>query len=445
MSDQTIPRPRAAFTSARGVSAFIFTLLAVEFLDELSYGTREAAWPLIRRDLGLSYTEIGLLLGVPTFVGCALELPLGVLGDVRSRRAIILWGGACFALATVLAALGHSFAALLCAYTLLFTSSGAFVGLSQAALMDAAPARREQNMARWALSGSLGQVAGSLALSLAAARGFGWRGLFAALALVALAVTLLTRRFYPAAGGAPAVGQTATDQTAAGTAADDPAATPAVEPAATGATGDETVEARDGGGLSAGFAAAWRALRRREVLRWLVLLQLSDLMLDCFHGFIALYFVDVAGVSESRAALAVAVWTGVGLAGDFLVIPLLERVRGLSYLRASAFVTLLLFVAFLLAPGAGLKLVPLALLGVANAGWYSILKAQLYAALPGRSGTVMTIYSAATLVGGLAPLALGLFAARFGLGAMMWLLLAGPAALLALVPRAGQNDGDVLG
>ena len=77
-----------------------------------------------------------------------------------------------------------------------------------------------------------------------------------------------------------------------------------------------------------GISAAFRALRNRSVLRWLLLLEFSDLMLDVFYGFLALYFVDVAGFSTGNAALAVAVWTGVGLPGDFLLIPLLERVRG---------------------------------------------------------------------------------------------------------------------
>jgi len=34
-----------------------------------------------------------------------------------------------------------------------------------------------------------------------------------------------------------------------------------------------------------------------------------------------------------EAAASVAVWTGVGLLGDFLLIPLLERVKGMDYLR----------------------------------------------------------------------------------------------------------------
>ena len=126
------------------------------------------------------------------------------------------------------------------------------------------------------------------------------------------------------------------------------------------------------------------------------------------------------------------------LSGDLLLIPMLERVRGLSYLRVSTAFVLVLFPAFLLAGGLVSKFVLLGLLGLASAGWYAILKAQLYAELPGRSGTAMTLGNLFGLVGDFVPLALGAFAQRFGLEAMMWLLLFGPFALLAglfTVPR----------
>ena len=187
--------------------------------------------------------------------------------------------------------------------------------------------------------------------------------------------------------------------------------------------------------LKAGLVYALRAVRRGVVLRWLTLLQFSDLMLDVLLGFLALYFVDVVGATPAQAGLAVAVWTGLGLLGNLLLIPLLERVRGLRYLRLSAVVELVLFSAFLLAPGFWAKLVLLALLGLFNTGWYSILQAQLYSAMPGQSGTVMAVGNVFGLVGGLIPLGLGLVAERFDLVATMWLLLLGPLALLVGISK----------
>ena len=121
---------------------------------------REAAWPLIRDDLHLSYTQVGLVLSVPPIVGHLVEPLLGVLGDVWRRRALVLAGGVAYAAGTLLVGLSPSFALLLAASILSNPSSGAFLGLSQATLMDAAPERREQNMARWALVGSIGNSAG---------------------------------------------------------------------------------------------------------------------------------------------------------------------------------------------------------------------------------------------------------------------------------------------
>ncbi|HEX8635923.1 MAG TPA: MFS transporter [Pyrinomonadaceae bacterium] len=389
--------------AARTLRRLTYTLLAIEFLDELVDGSRQAAWPLIRRDLSLSYADIGLLLAVPNLVGNIIEPPLALLGDTRRRRAIILTGGVCFALSLLLVARSSNFVSLLLAFVLFYPAGGAFVSLSQAALMDSAPARREGNMARWAFAGSLGIVAGSLGLNAAVGAGASWRAWFGGLCGVSVLLVLVARRF-----------------------AFDP-------PGRAGRT-------TEGGGVREGARVALRALRRGEVRRWLVLLELSDLMLDGFHGFLALYFVDVAGMGDAEAGVAIAVWTGVGLGGDLLLIPLLERVRGLSYLRWSAGVMLVLFPAFLLAPNLSAKLVLLGLVGITNAGWYSILKAQLYAAMPERSGASLALGNLSGLVGGMIPLALGLAAERFGLASMMWLLLAAPLAFLVAIPRREKSS-----
>lgn len=380
---------------------FILTLLLIEFLDEFVYGAREAAWPLIRDDLGLSYAQIGLLLGVPNVVGNLVEPFLAVLGDVWRRRAIVLGGGIVFSVALGLTALSHSFAPLLLSFMLFYPASGAFVSLSQATLMDLESARHEQNMARWTFAGSVGVVLGPVVLGAIALVGWGWRGLFAGFAALTGALLIVARRMPIRNGrGEPDGGQK-------------------LEIAA----------------VAEGLMAALRALRRGEVLRWLVLLEFSDLMLDVLLGFLALYMVDIARVTPAQAGAAVAVWTGLGLLGDFLLIPLLERVRGLNYLRLSVVAELILYPTFLLVPAPWAKFAVLGLLGLFNSGWYAILQAGLYSAMPGQSGTALAVKNVSGLAGGLIPLALGLVAQRFGLPAAMWLLLLGPLALWVGLPR----------
>ena len=130
----TIRRSR---TLSRTV-VFTLTLLFIEFLDEFVFGAQEAAWPLIRTDLGLSYAQVGLLLGVPNVIGNLIEPVIGILGDVWRRRVLILGGGVVFALALLLTALSQSFSVLLVSFVFFYPASGAFVSLSQERLTQIA-------------------------------------------------------------------------------------------------------------------------------------------------------------------------------------------------------------------------------------------------------------------------------------------------------------------
>jgi len=210
---------------ARPGTAVLLAALAVELVDELVDGTKGAALPLIRHDLALNYVQVGLLTAVPLIVGSVLELPMGVLsGSDLRRRRFILSGGLVFIAAVLAAGLARSFAVLVIALTAFFPASGAFVSLTQAALMDAAPDRQAQHMARWTLAGSIGAVAGPLLAAAVLAAGGTWRLAFvivavaAAAAWVAVAVTSRSLRAHSAKppvetatepGAAPAVAGTA--------------------------------------------------------------------------------------------------------------------------------------------------------------------------------------------------------------------------------------------
>ena len=348
--------------------------------------------PLIRDDLGLSYAEVGIVLAAPGFIGSALDPLIGAAADTARRRAVLLAGGFTFALSAALASASLGFWTLLLALLIGNPASGAFVSLAQATLMDLAPQRREPNMAWWTLAGSFGYVGGPVVVTVALWLGVGWRGALAGLAFVSLGLTLAARRL-------------------------------------------PYVFHRDGGSLVQNLAGSLRALRRREVLRWLALLEAADLLLDVLFYFLALYLVDVAGWSVVEAALGVAVWTGAGLVGDALLIPVLRFVRGAVYLRLSALGALVCYPLFLVAPGHWPKLVLLVALGLLNSGWYAIPKAGLYGSLPGQAGAAIALGGIMGLVGAAVPLAIGIAAQIAGLGPTMWALLAAPLMLLALTPR----------
>ena len=330
---------------------------------------------------------------MPALFGSLLDPLIGAAGDTSRRRVVLVLGGVAFAVAGLLVAAAQSFGILLAALLVANPASGAFVSLAQATLMDVEPERRERNMARWTLAGSFGYVGGPLLLAAALWIGLGWRAAIAALAFLALPLAVAARR-------APGIGSGSPHSS-----------------------------------FSESLRAAAAALRRRDVLRWLATLEAADLMLDVFHGFLALYLVDVAGLDPRAAAIGVAVWTGAGLAGDWLLLAVLRRMDGLRYLRLSALASFALYPAFLVTPSPGAKLALAAALGLVNSGWYAIPKARLYETLPGQSGAAVAVGGIGGLAGAAVPLVLGTAAASFGLGPTMWLLLAAPVALFVAAKR----------
>jgi MFS transporter, FSR family, fosmidomycin resistance protein len=333
---------------------------------------------------------------------------MGVLaGQGRRRRLVILGGGILFLLTLLAVASARSFAVLMAAFVAFYPASGAFVSLTQAEIMDAWPDRQARVMARWDLAGAIGAVAGPLLLTAVLASGGGWRAGYLVLAGISALIWL----------GALLGGRPQPDGRVAAADAADAA----------------DAEQRP---WTARFGEIGTALRDWGTLRWLLLIEVADLLVDVFTGFLALYLVDVAHLTPAVAALAIAVRLGAALAGDAALIVILERVSDLTVLRVSAAAAALLYPAFLLVPGVVPKLAVLAVLSAATAPWYPVLQARLYGSLPGRSSVAVTLSSAAGLAGGLGPLAVGLVAQGFGLSWALAGLVLVPVAVLLIPGRA---------
>ena len=378
-----------------------YVYLLIEFLDELVFGVGETAWPFIRDDLNLSYAQIGLLLSLPGIIPAFIEPFIGILGDVWRRRLLILGGGILFTASLFITSTSYSFLLLLISFILFFPSSGAFVSLSQANLMDSDESRHEQNMARWTFAGSLGVVTGPLLLGLFVYLGLGWRGTYALLASLSALCLVIAIRFLPA--------------------------------------DKKEIPFPSFREVFDGFKAAFSALKRKEVWRWLLLLEFADLMLDVLFSFLALYFVDVVQTTETQAGIAVTVWLAMGLVTDFLFIPFVDRQKNtLKFLRTTAVFNGIAFIAFMLVPGFIPKIILVIFVNLFNTGWYPILQGRLYSSLPGQSASLMAIGAVTTPLAKLLPLLIGILADQFGLQSAMWILLLGPLALLIGLPQNGQ-------
>lgn len=388
------------------LTLFVFMMLIVEFMDEFLYSGLEVARPLIRDTFALDYVQLGLITTIPILIAILIEPVIGILADTGKRRLVMLIGGICFGWGMILQGLAPNFFIFMMGASLLAPASGVFVNIAQASLMDDNPARRENRMALWTFSGSLAVVTGPLLLAAMLAIGLNWRPFFILSGVLSIILALSILRL------------------------------PASHALRIDDSEEEERSIRDN------VQGALALLRSLAVWRWLLLLEFSNLMLDVMFSLLALYMVDIVGVTQAQAGIAIVVWTGIGLIGDFLLIPLLEKVSGLLYLRFSALIELILFPTFLLVEGFWLKLILLGIIGLFNAGWYAILQGKLYDALGEQSGAVLIVGNAAGLFGALLPLFLGMIAQVYGLDRAMWLLLAGPIFLLIALPYQENDVGE---
>ena len=375
----------------RGSLLFVAVLYGVELLDEFIGGLFGAVLPTIKTELALTYTQVGLLFTLPGLVGVASDPVVGLLGDTRHRRALVLGGIMATAIGLTLIAGTQQYLPLLLAQCIMYVASGAYVNLSQATLIDRDPRRAENTMARWVLMGAIGVTLSPLLITLILSAEGSWRAVFLSTAIAAgvFAVLLFKQRFDGHAG------------------AEDEA-----------------------GSLKQLGRSLLTALRSRTLIKWIILTELGDFMLDKLLEVTGLYFHDVAGVSLPAASAAVTVSTVAGLIGSFALVPLLEKVNGVRVLRVSAFIVLLAYAALLLIPIVWLKVVLIAVISLSTAGWYVVLRAKCYEALPGQSGVVVAVTSLANISNLFVPLLLGGVADAFGLQTAMWLLIIGPIALI---------------
>ena len=105
----------------------IAVLYGVELLDEFIYGLFGAALPTIKTELALTYTQIGLLFTLPGLISVIGEPFIGLIGDTRHRRALVLSGIIATAIGLALIAVARQYLPLLLASCIMYVASGAYV------------------------------------------------------------------------------------------------------------------------------------------------------------------------------------------------------------------------------------------------------------------------------------------------------------------------------
>ena len=187
----------AGYARWREMRAPPFLLLVLSSaLSVVSINMFLPALPEIARDFAVSPATAGWAISGYLGITAVLQLGLGPLSDRIGRRPVVLWGLGFFALAAIGCAVATSFAPFLAARL----AMGVVVGVAtagMAAVRDTADTRGAARRLSWiamgmAIGPMLGPVLGGV---LAAA--LGWRAIFWALALSAIAVWAVALRRWP--------------------------------------------------------------------------------------------------------------------------------------------------------------------------------------------------------------------------------------------------------
>jgi MFS family permease len=165
--------------SAEGVSARVVALLSLAaFINYVDRGNLATAGPLIRDQLGLSHTQLGILLAAFFWSYAPAQLPAGWLAERLEPRRVLAAGLAIWGAATALTGLFSGFLTLLVLRLVLGLGESVMYPASFKILATEAPEEQRGRANGFLASGQLlGPAVGTLVGGLLMAR-LGWRVVF---------------------------------------------------------------------------------------------------------------------------------------------------------------------------------------------------------------------------------------------------------------------------
>ncbi len=359
--------------------------LADEWFSFLPFGVIEP----LHRELGLSYSETGLLL-VLLSSGGVLGNFFGIAADYVSRRVLAAGGAFGYAASLLVFAQGRSLGALAVAVIAMGLSSDALVGGTEVALVDLAGDELDVVLARQNAFGELGGLLGPLTLVAAAALGLGWRFAFTVggLLMAAYGLWLATQRL----PGPP--------------------------------------RRTEGRSPLAGVMGAARDARVWLLAAMSALLSGLD---EPFLGFAIVFLRRVRAQSPTIATAMVTIAVIGGVAGYALNSA--EALRGrspASRLLWGALVMSASVAGLTIAPIISLQAVAVLCFGASVAIFWTTLQTTILRIRPGFAGTTDAVVSTGALAGLVIPVAAGRLADTAGLSASLWLFAALGGALCCL-------------
>jgi predicted MFS family arabinose efflux permease len=280
-------------------------------------------------------------------------------------------------------------------------ASGCALAVAEGALVEADPSARERAMARVGIAGSTGDLAVPLVLALFGWIGLGWRAAFVsagASAVVLAIVHACTREL------------------------------------------DEVPRALDDDGETPTMRAALRtALDTPCLLAWSLACASTALLDEVLVAFAALH-LDAIGATAAVRSLALASWVVGGFVGLGVMERFVDSSRARRALVVASVVTAIALVVLAITRSPIVASCALFFVGAFGGTLHPLTKARSYAALPSRPAIVNALASAFLPLDIVAPLVLGLVAARAGNAWALSGLLLAPFAVVITTFSTGRRN-----
>jgi MFS family permease len=191
------PPPRDEHRLIRGAQRrSVALLVAAALLNYLDRSALSIANPLIRHDLGLSISQMGLLLSAFLWAYAFAQLPIGALLDrFRPRRSLGV-GLAIWSMAQALGGLVGGFAPFVAARVVLGLGESPMFPTAAAVVRDWFPAhRRAGPTGIWNSASALAQAIAPPVLTVLMV-GLGWRAMFGVLGAAGFALAMIWTLIY---------------------------------------------------------------------------------------------------------------------------------------------------------------------------------------------------------------------------------------------------------
>ena len=348
--------------------------------------------PFIKEDMGLSFTQIGMLRSVFSGATAILQVPAGLLAETAGEFWMLILGNVWVSVGLVAMALSQAFLALL-----LVSGVGGLGGGTQHPLASSMVSRAYDDRGRATavgtvnFAGDLGKMLAPLVAGLCAVR-FGWRETFMIVGisgLIFMVASMFTRRTVD-------IGR------------------PAASAANTGeASADDTSGARLGGFITLSGVGVLDSAVRTSALVFLP------------------FVMDAKDMGPGQISAMLFLLFGGGAFGKFVCGWLGDRMDTISLIWATKGLTALFLVASLAMPV--LLMAPLmVLIGIGLNGTSSVLYATVADLVPaGRRARFYGFFYTTNEIGTVAaPLAYGLVADIFSLSTTMIVMGVATAAIL---------------